>query len=238
MASVYPGSLDSFTTHSAGQTITSADINKIQDAALAIETALGINLVNAGGQAQGRAEQYGYELTGGMGTMFQRQSGGNSFSSTSSQELMLAYFRAPSSITVNTVRYGLTVASSGTTLSRFGIYSITASTGALVSLLGSCANDTGIFTGTTSNSAFRTKALSAGVALTKDTWYAFAALNVHSGSPAQVWSHVTASPGAVLMLNAPVICAKATGQTDLPASLAAGSLVSSSGIRVFAELLT
>ena len=46
MASVYPGSLDSFTTHSAGQTITSADINKIQDAALAIETTLGTNLAN------------------------------------------------------------------------------------------------------------------------------------------------------------------------------------------------
>lgn len=41
MASSYPGAIDSFTTKSAGQTITAAHVNDMQDAVVAVQTELG-----------------------------------------------------------------------------------------------------------------------------------------------------------------------------------------------------
>jgi hypothetical protein len=41
MATNFPASLDSFTTHSSGQVITSADVNKIQDSLAAVEAKVG-----------------------------------------------------------------------------------------------------------------------------------------------------------------------------------------------------
>lgn len=43
MSSSYPGGLDSYTTHSNGQTIDASHVNNLQDAVTAIETTLGVN---------------------------------------------------------------------------------------------------------------------------------------------------------------------------------------------------
>lgn len=195
---------------------------------------------SGGGATGGTTDQYGFQLVGGIGTLPSRRTLSN-FGNIGSGTLYLNYFRAPSSLTVNTVRYGLTSAATGTTLSRFGIYAVTSSTGALTSLLASCANDTTIFTGSASASAYRTKALSAGLALTQDTWYCLATLWTGSGSSPQVWTNTLQSPSGAVMLSPPVLAAAVGGQTDLPASVASGSLISIGGvsnIQVYAELMT
>jgi hypothetical protein len=46
VASSYPGGLDSFTTKNNGDTIDSSHIDALQDAVVAIETALGVNVGN------------------------------------------------------------------------------------------------------------------------------------------------------------------------------------------------
>lgn len=43
MAVNFPTSLDTFTTHSSGQVITSADVNKIQDELVALQAKVGVN---------------------------------------------------------------------------------------------------------------------------------------------------------------------------------------------------
>jgi hypothetical protein len=47
VASSYPGSLDSFTTKSNGDTIDASHIDALQDAVVAVETALGVNPLRA-----------------------------------------------------------------------------------------------------------------------------------------------------------------------------------------------
>lgn len=190
------------------------------------------------GPHDGTQNEYGYNLNTGCGTTPWRT--GTAASLVTTGLLQLAYFRAPKSFTANTVKFGLNVIASGgtITISRLGIWSVDPTTGALLALLGSTANDIALFTAGASSSVPKSKALQAGVALTADTWYAVGLLFVGTGTAPQI-QFMLGGGGAgnnMPMSSLPRLCGSVASQTDLPGPVAAGS-VGAANVALWAELV-
>lgn len=131
--------------------------------------------------------------------------------------LHLSYFTALKTETVTTVITALlTNVAASNTLARIGIYSVDAD-GGLTALLASTANDTALWETGNGN---RAKALSASWAKVAGTRYAVGALVVGGTAPQLIGIFPSASMGAV----APRTHGIVTGQSDLPASVASGSI--------------
>lgn len=138
--------------------------------------------------------------------------------SNTSQLLRLTYFTAPFAFTVSNLSLtaGTAAAAATPTLIRYGIYSEDGSGN--LTLIGSTPNDTTMLA-----AAFTayTKALSTPVALTKGTRYAMAVLVVSSATMHNMYGiSVTAADFGL----APRLTAAVAAQTDLPSTVAVGSL--------------
>lgn len=241
MATSYPTSADAFTNPTSTDDLSAsvggrthaafhADMN---DAMEAVQAKVGPTGAAA---AAAQVMQYGYALDSGCGTTHNRLAFATS-ATLSSGVLYLSYFRAPTSFTAGTVRWGqATNAGATPTISRWGIYAVDASTGALTSLLGSTTNDTALFTSGASSTVPKTKALAAGTALTQHTWYALGVLVVTGASNPTIHCENTGTIQGMWWSALPRITAQIGGQTDLPASVAAGSLAASNQ-RILAELI-
>jgi hypothetical protein len=140
----------------------------------------------------------------------------------------LSYFTARKTETAANIRMlSDNTAATGVTLARMGIYSVDGSGN--LTLIASTANDTTLFDD--AYSPYQ-KAFTASFTKTKGTRYAAAILVVGTGMP--TITGITCS-GADASL-APRICGMVTGQSDLPASITAGSVAED--YRIFQATIT
>lgn len=134
--------------------------------------------------------------------------------------LRLAYFTARKSETINNVRIGTTGTAAGATptLVRVGLYTVDGSGN--LTLVASTANDTTLLAAT--NTAY-TKALSAGYAKVAGVRYAVGVLVVTAAAAPTIMG--LASSGATSEFGlTPRVTGSVSGQTDLPSSVAVGSI--------------
>jgi len=146
--------------------------------------------------------------------------------------LRLAYFRARKTESVTQVRAisGTTAAAATPSLCRLGVYSVDGSGN--LALVGSTANDTSLFAGA---STVYTRSLSAPFTKTAGSVYAFGILVVSDVTMPTVCGIVSALGAAEVGL-APRITGFVAGMSDLPATVAVGSVADSASI-VYGVLL-
>jgi hypothetical protein len=168
------------------------------------------------------------ELASGEPTMPRLNASGNV--TMPNGNFRVAFFTARKTETVTQVR---TVTNSqgqvGATLLRIGVYSVDASDN--LTLIASTAHDATLWAAA---STAYTKALSASFSKVRGTRYAIGAIEVGTSQAANLIGDISLSGAETAVL--PHICAVMTGQTDLPASVAVGSLVAS-GTALYAVLL-
>lgn len=160
---------------------------------------------------------------------------GSTAVSTGTQNLRLVYFTAKKTEVVSQVRVwsGGTAAGATPSLVRIGVWT-TDSTGALLSLVASTANDTALFA--TQNTAY-TKSFSASFTKQAGQRYATGVLVVTAAAAPTLMGLGVGAILAAEALTAPVIGALVSGQSDLPSTLAAGSLSSGTAQLHYAALL-
>lgn len=172
-------------------------------------------------------------LTTGQETVSRLNAVSNAVSLSASQAMRLSYFTGRKSETSTQVRIytGATAAGATPTLARVGLYTIAANGGG--TLVASTANDTALFA--TLNTAY-TKAWSAPYAMVAGQRYALGVLVV-TAAALPTFQGALPFPGAAAeLMVAEVLTANLTGQADLPASFASGSLAIS-GSRIYAAIL-
>lgn len=149
----------------------------------------------------------------------------NSSVTIATQALRLTYFTAKKTETVDTIRYtvGSVVAGATPTLCRIGLYLENADLS--LTLVASTPNDTALFSGGTF-AAF-TKALSVPYLKLEGSRYAIGLLIVTAAATPTFYGNLNI-PGAISFAE-PKISALVSAQTDLPGTVAAGSLASTSG---------
>lgn len=159
-----------------------------------------------------------YELNG-QHTPYPRWAAASTVTLTS-QSMRVSYYTAPSSLLVTSVKTytGSTAAAATPTLCRIGLYSV-GSDGGLTGLLASTANDTTLWA--TTHTKY-TKAFSAQYQLTAGTRYAIGVLCVTGATAPTLPACNTSSAGTAGDL--PVFATAIGSQSDLPASVAIGSL--------------
>lgn len=138
----------------------------------------------------------------------------------STSTLYLQYFRPDAAATITRLGYGPRgTASAGITLGRLGLYTV--NTAGDVTLVGSTANDTTM--GNTANTPYDA-ALTASVNLVRGSLYAFGILLVGTtpGNAAVGGQGMSGTMGSAWKGRDP-LARFATGQTDLPATLATGA---------------
>lgn len=151
-----------------------------------------------------------------------------------SQDLRLTYFTARKTGTIANLRIssGSTAAAATPTLCRVGIYQ-EAANGDLT-LVAAIANDTSLFA--TINTAY-TRALTASFTKTRGVRYAMGVLVVSATTmPFMAGGNLAGGAGADESAIAPRLTGQVSGQADLPASIASGSL-GLSGRRIYGVLL-
>lgn len=148
---------------------------------------------------------------------------------TGTGQLILTYFTARKTETINNVRTMTQSTGAGTpTLCKVGIYSVAA--GGDLTLVASTANDTTMWAGTFSG---YTRALSSSWSKVAGQRYAFATLFVGTTGPRLFGvSPALGAEGGT----APRINGSVAGQSDLPASIAAGSVTNSQGFSVYGTM--
>jgi hypothetical protein len=227
MATSFPGSLDTFTTHSAGQVITSSDVNKIQDSLAAVEAKVGAT-------SSAVTTSLDYLVTAAAAAMpaFKRSATSIStchphgvVSSTAlvSGVIQWCFFTSPISFTTTQIRFVVTsAATSSTAGSGWGLYSVDASDN--LTLLTTAVGTTQFTTGTvvTSNWA-------ASQAITAGTRYAVGVLNVNGSGNPQLAGYSVASIITNELNTTPRVCSARAGQT-VHATTAVGSLGGGSNI--------
>lgn len=134
------------------------------------------------------------------------------------------FFTCRRSATITGIRtYVTATAQAGATLARIGLYTVDASDN--LTLVASTANDTSLWT---SASANVTKSLSSSYAVTRGLRYAVGMIVVGS-STAPVIGGMTANASTELAVVPRINCLLGS-QTDLPASVAVGSMTASTAV--------
>lgn len=145
--------------------------------------------------------------------------------------MRLSYFTARKTEKVGSVvAYTGGAAASAITLSRIGLYTVGADGSSLTALIASTADDTSLFSAI--NTEY-TKAFSTPVQLVAGQRYAIAPLILATTTPSL---YGPPSPPAALLTKFPRTSGAVTGQTDLPASVTSGSIVTS-GFSLYFSLL-
>jgi hypothetical protein len=139
--------------------------------------------------------------------------------------MLLVYFTAQVTEPITHLAVSPNTAASGLTLARSGVYSVGTS-GALSALLASSASDTSQWTIATPGlgGTNATATLTSTFSKVAGTRYAIGLLAVGTTMPTFIGVTPLAADAAGVAVD-PIICAKVTGQSDLPSSVASGSLV-------------
>ena len=224
MATNFPASLDSFTTHSSGQVISSADINKIQDAALALETKLGTGsrfdsyadgaFIRGTNHVAAHDPRIGQSIQLVAGTIY------------------FWGFTAPWSWTTTTVRWNTTANSGGAgTLQGFALYS---NDGAeALTLLTSVSSSNLI----ASSTGIRTTTWGSSQPLTKGTRYAVACLMTGTVTGTTLWGTNLAGTGPTEFLTTPRMMGTFAGQTGFPSSVTAANWNTAASVNPWGSVL-
>lgn len=171
----------------------------------------------------GEQEQYGAMLVTGFSVVPQRR--GSASAGTVTTNMIWTYFRSPRTIISSQVKVACGIAAVATpTLVRIGLYTVDPTTGALLSLIASTANDTSVFG--TINSVY-TKSWSSPVNVTRGQWYALAVLQVSGAATAQVVCGPASGNNSLALSDFPKLVGSLNGQADLPATVAGGSVAAS-----------
>jgi hypothetical protein len=135
--------------------------------------------------------------------------------------LRLSYFTATKTETINNIKgfTASTAAGATPTLCRLGLYSVDSSGN--LTLVASCASDTTMFAATTT---VYSRALSAPYLKVAGQRYAVGALVVTGAAAPTFPASFFSGLGAEMTTTEPTEAAALSGQTDLPASIMAGSL--------------
>lgn len=192
--------MTTFTTHSAGQVITSADINLIQTA---------VNTLERGGS--------GWTFTNGVAN-YPAQSLATT-STTTTGRLNLSGFIAGKSFTAANIIGYASAAGTSVTLFKYGLYTLDSSGNG--TLVASTANQS---TAANGFNGVRSYALSSSYAVTAGTAYALALLSVGGNAPQYACNTTTAFNGAISGIAQPFLFAGLDSQTDLPSSFTYASL--------------
>lgn len=164
----------------------------------------------------------GHSLPNATETMSRVSISGN-FNLTAGQ-LTFAYFTPRINRTLATVKtYTAAATPTAMTLVRIGLYSADPSTGDLT-LIASTANDTTLFAAASTAYA---RALTVATGVTKGSRYAWGLLQVGGATPPKLYGQITV--GAVNS-DLPIIAAAVASQTDLPSTVTAASLTSTTGM--------
>lgn len=160
----------------------------------------------------------------GVETLNRANCGINNVPTMTSGVLRLAYFASPVSVTVSkcVTSTGGTGAGATPTLCRVGLYSV-ASNGNLT-LVASIDNDTTMWA--SSNTEYE-KALSASYTIVGGQRYAAAALVVTGTTPPNLFGIVPAHGSSAVLARNPRLSGFVNSQTDLPATVANGSITNS-----------
>jgi hypothetical protein len=153
---------------------------------------------------------------------------------TTSGTLALVYFTATKTETITQVRMasGGTAAGATPTLIRIGIWPAAAD-GSLSTMLASTASDTTLFAAATT---VYTKALSSNFSKVAGTRYACGVLVVTATTAPQLSGYGGANTTTAGWDSSPRIAATVSGQTDLPSTVAVGSLAVTSRLPQFVLL--
>jgi hypothetical protein len=182
--------------------------------------------------AYGAQAEFGYKITGGMGIVPTRHGHGTVTLTGTSGWMHLHYFRAPRTQLLS--RWDLATVSQAyaatPTLIRGGLYTID-SLGNLTQAAAS-PNDTTL--GAVGNTKFG-KAFSTPLEVYFGLWYVFGFLAVTATTPANLLGPALAGASNIAMNSDPRANGVVTGLSDLPASVAFGS-VAASNIALWGEL--
>lgn len=188
----------------------------------------GVSLVGPQGE-QGEQGEQGLQgntgtgdltaLTVGESVMARRQEDATANITMPSGTLRLGYFTSTKNEVKSSIKVYCQTGGGAPTLTKFGLYSVDGSGN--LTLIGSTASDTTLLR---TNATTYTKALQAAVSTVAGTRYAVAILVVTGSSVPSV----SGKQGHANQFNAePRLSASLNSQTDLPASIAVGSLVDS-----------
>jgi hypothetical protein len=155
----------------------------------------------------------------------------DAFGAASSGALLLTYFTAQRTESITQIRtyLGGTPAGATPTLCRFGIWSVASADDALTGLVASTPNDTALFN---SANAAHTKSFSATFSKVAGTRYAVGVLVV-SGAAIPTFLGCGVNSSTLDIVAVPRLSATVASQTDLPSTVAAGSLAASSRLVQF-----
>lgn len=172
----------------------------------------------------GDADHFGVALVNGCGSLPVRR-GNVSVPLTTSGTLWLSYFRAPKTMTATKLRMytGGTPAGPTPTLVKFGLFSV--ATNGDLTLSGVTANTTSALS--VASTAYTLNMLS-NVLLVPGQWYATAVLVVTGAALPSVAGIAAAGASSMVMSEAPRITGSLLAQTDIPSSIAAGTVVAGS----------
>lgn len=223
MATNFPTSLDTFTTHSAGQVILSSDVNKVQDALLAVETKLGTgtNIADAGGayirgplQISAHDGRIGQSIQPVAGTIY-----------------FWGFTNPWTGWTTTTVRWNTTANAGGAgTLQGFALYSADSSDN--LTLLTSVSSTNLI----ASSTGIRTTTWGASQALTRGTRYVWAMLMTGTVAGTTVWGTNLAGTGPNEFTASPRLAGTFPAQTGFPASVTAANWATASSVNPWGGL--
>lgn len=207
--------------------------DKILVAQLPVGTSSGTVAAGDDSRITGTAQMAQNLLTTGEETLSREMADSTAVSSSTSGSLRLTYFTARKSETITQVRLysGGTAAGATPTLCRIGLYTVAAN-GSLTALVASTTNDTALFAA--ANTAY-TKSWSSSYAKVAGQRYALGVLVVSGAAMPTFLGRVLGSAAEASTI-APILSASVSGQSDLPASVALGSL-GTSGNRIYAALL-
>ena len=177
-------------------------------------------------------QPHGDQFTAGAMTM-ERRFASSSAVSIVSGAMRFSFFTAPRAETIANVAVltGNTAAGATPTLCRVGIYSVAANGD--LTLIGSCSNDTSLFAA--ANTRY-VRALSASYSAALGQRYALAVLVVTAAATPTFVGIATNSVLAASFATSPRVTAALNSQSDLPASVAAGSL-GTTNLGVYGEVL-
>jgi hypothetical protein len=152
----------------------------------------------------------------------------NSSRTNATGVMRVGFFQAKRTETINSMVFeAVTGAAATPTLVRYGIYSVNTSDYSLTALLASTGNDTTLLAATGPYE----KALSAPFSKVAGTWYGAAILVVTAAAAPTIACALLSTANMSLPTHGrPRKVCNVSGQADLPASVAVGSMTSETGI--------
>lgn len=219
MATNYPGSLDSYSTHTNGEVIAPGHVNNVQDAIAALEAKAGVTTSAVTTSLDYLVSHPGSGVALTNGFMVSPRGIMTTTTTMSSGNMNMTGFIAPKTMTCGNLSVYVSAGGSSMTLYKLALFSLDASGNGTL-LAATADQHTSVATGKT------TFALTAPQAVTAGAPYAVAILGVGGTRPTFVAS-VSLAAAAMSTVSQPWLYALLSAQADIPASFTFASLSAS-----------